>query len=169
MPVVPFAAVLLVVSCTQNQQTKADEHAQDAKKDVSQVAGDVKDKAKNLADDVKNGTEKLKEKAHESAQNTQAMNGKLQGTTDQAKEVEQNGKTATAETLLTAKVKTALANDIGSKTLTGVSVESKGATVILTGKTASAADRKRAEQAALAVSGVAHVVSKIQVDSSSGS
>ncbi len=169
LPFCFFAALLGVTACTQNQQTKADEHAQDAKQDVQKAADEVKTQAKNLADNVKNGTEKLKEKAHESAPDTQQANEKLQAATGKAKEFGQSAQAAAAESVLTAKVKTALANDIGSKTLTNVSVETKGTTVILTGKTASADDRKHAEQTALAVAGVAHVVNKIQVEPSSGS
>jgi hyperosmotically inducible periplasmic protein len=177
LPVFLAIGIISAVSCTQNQQTKADEQAQAAKQDVQKAAEDVKDKAKDLANDVKDGADKLKEKAHETAQNskpdTEQASDKMHDAASQAvdktKELGQKASNATAEAALTTKVKTALANDLGLKSLTNVSVESKGSTVTLTGQAASAADKKRAAQTAMAVSGVAHVVNKIQVQPASGS
>jgi osmotically-inducible protein OsmY len=74
-------------------------------------------------------------------------------------EVKQDAKNAA----LTAKVKTALAADVGLGTLTRIDVDSMGNTVTLKGVVDSAETRRRAEEIARKVEGVASVRNELQV------
>ena len=65
---------------------------------------------------------------------------------------------------LTTKVKSALAADVGLKTVTGIDVDSDtGGIVTLKGKVDSADLKKRAEQVAKKVNGVKSVKNQLQV------
>ena len=66
---------------------------------------------------------------------------------------------------LTTKVKSALAADVGLKTLTGISVDSDGTTVTLKGTVDTEANKRRAEQVARGVSGVGSVKNELTVKS----
>ena len=65
---------------------------------------------------------------------------------------------------LTTKVKSALAADVGLRTLTGISVDSDGSTVTLKGSVDTAANKSRAEQVARGVSGVSMVKNELTVE-----
>lgn len=65
---------------------------------------------------------------------------------------------------LTTKVKSALAADVGLRTLTGISVTSDGSTVTLKGAVDTAANKSRAEQVARGVDGVASVKNELMVE-----
>jgi len=68
------------------------------------------------------------------------------------------------EATLTTKVKSALAADVGLKTITGIDVDSdKGGVVTLKGKVNSADIKKRAEMVAKKVSGVKSVKNQLTV------
>jgi osmotically-inducible protein OsmY len=60
-------------------------------------------------------------------------------------------------------VKSALAADVGLRTLTGISVDSDGSTVTLKGSVDTAANKSRAEQVARGVDGVATVKNELTV------
>jgi len=66
---------------------------------------------------------------------------------------------------LTTKVKSALAADVGLKTLTGISVTSDGSIVTLKGAVDTAANKSRAEQVARGVDGVSSVKNELTVKS----
>ncbi|HEY1288292.1 MAG TPA: BON domain-containing protein [Burkholderiales bacterium] len=66
---------------------------------------------------------------------------------------------------LTTKVKSALAADVGLKTLTGISVTSDGSVVTLKGAVDTAANKSRAEQVARGVDGVSSVKNELTVKS----
>jgi hyperosmotically inducible protein len=71
---------------------------------------------------------------------------------------------AVSDTALTGKVKSALAADVGLKTVTGIDVDSdKGGVVTLKGKVDSADMKKRAEQVAKKVNGVKSVKNQLTV------
>jgi hyperosmotically inducible protein len=75
-----------------------------------------------------------------------------------------SGVTATAkDATLTTKVKSALAADVGLRTLTGISVDSDGSTVTLKGSVDTAANKSRAEQVARGVDGVSTVKNELTV------
>ena len=69
---------------------------------------------------------------------------------------------------LTTKVKSALAADVGLKTLTGISVTSDGSTVTLQGAVDTDANKRRAEQVARGVDGVSSVKNELTVSGKSG-
>jgi osmotically-inducible protein OsmY len=64
---------------------------------------------------------------------------------------------------LTTKVKSALAADVGLKTLTGINVDSAGSVVTLKGSVDTAANKSRAEQVARGVEGVSTVKNELAV------
>jgi osmotically-inducible protein OsmY len=66
---------------------------------------------------------------------------------------------------LTTKVKSALAADVGLKTLTGISVTTDGSVVTLKGAVDTTANKSRAEQVARGVDGVSSVKNELTVKS----
>jgi hyperosmotically inducible periplasmic protein len=71
---------------------------------------------------------------------------------------------AVSDTTITGKVKTALAADVGLKTVTGINVDTDhGGVVTLTGKVDSADVKKRAEQVVKKVGGVKSVKNNLTV------
>ena len=72
---------------------------------------------------------------------------------------------AVSDATLTGKVKTALATDVGLKTLTGINVDSddKAGIVTLKGKVDTAEQKKRAEAVAKKVSGVKSVKNQLTI------
>ncbi|HYG54808.1 MAG TPA: BON domain-containing protein [Burkholderiales bacterium] len=74
-------------------------------------------------------------------------------------EVERDSRNAA----LTGKVKTALAADVGLKTLTNIDVDSTGTTVTLKGKVDTDEQKRRAEQVARGVEGVSTVNNQLTV------
>lgn len=74
---------------------------------------------------------------------------------------------AVSDTTITGKVKTALAADVGLKTLTGINVDTDNDGVVtLSGKVNSADQKKRAAEVAKKVNGVKSVKNKITVSKS---
>jgi len=64
---------------------------------------------------------------------------------------------------LTTKVKSALAADVGLRTLTGISVSSDGPVVTLKGAVDTDTNKRRAEQVARGVDGVSSVKNELTV------
>ena len=80
-----------------------------------------------------------------------------------AQERQQN-REAVTDTTITGKVKTALATDVGLKTVTGINVDTDaGGIVTLSGKVDSADTKKRAGEVAKKVGGVKSVKNKLTV------
>jgi len=74
---------------------------------------------------------------------------------------------AVSDTTVTGKVKSALAADVGLKTVTEIHVETDHSGIVtLSGKVGSADMKKRAEQVAKKVNGVKSVKNKIEVSKS---
>ena len=69
----------------------------------------------------------------------------------------------TTDSMLTAKVKAALASDVGLKNAWNIDVDSSGTTVTLNGVVDSEETKKRAEQVAHSVEGVATVKNNLVV------
>ena len=74
-------------------------------------------------------------------------------------EIKQDSK----DSWLTTKVKSALAADVGLKTLTGINVDTSGSVVTLKGSVDTAANKSRAEQVARGVEGVTSVKNELSV------
>lgn len=75
------------------------------------------------------------------------------------------GETA-GDAAVTAKVKTAIATDVGARTATVVNVNTYNGTVQLTGFVDNAEQKRRAEEAAKKVEGVKSVKNDIRIKSS---
>lgn len=89
---------------------------------------------------------------------TSSSSGGTSGGT--SSEIKQDAKNAT----LTTKVKTALAADVGLRTLTGINVDSEGSVVTLKGSVDTEANKRRAEQVAQGVEGVSTVRNQLTVE-----
>jgi hyperosmotically inducible protein len=71
---------------------------------------------------------------------------------------------AASSATLTTKVKTALASDVGLRTMTNIDVDSDKGVVTLKGKVTSADAKKRAEEVAKKVDGVKSVKNQLRVE-----
>jgi hyperosmotically inducible protein len=69
-----------------------------------------------------------------------------------------------AAAALTTKVKTALASDVGMRTMTDINVDSDDGVVTLKGKVDSAEAKKKAEEIAKKVDGVKRVKNELRVE-----
>ena len=74
-------------------------------------------------------------------------------------EIKQDSK----DSWLTTKVKSALAADVGLKTLTGINVDTTGSVVTLKGSVDTDANKRRAEQVARGVEGVSSVKNELTI------
>ena len=87
-----------------------------------------------------------------------------QTTNDQATEQgRQTNNQYVSDATLTTKVHTALANDVGMRTMYSINVDSEKGVVTLKGKVDSEATRQRAADVAKRVSGVSAVKNELQV------
>jgi osmotically-inducible protein OsmY len=85
-------------------------------------------------------------------------------TSDQATEEGRQQNTQFAkDSALTSKVHTALANDVGLKTLKSINVDSSNGVVTLKGRVDSEDTKRRAEDVAKRVSGVSSVKNELSV------
>jgi len=93
-----------------------------------------------------------------------AMPAFAQTTSDQATEQGRQKNTEyVSDATLTTKVHTALANDVGMRTMYSINVDSEKGVVTLKGKVDSQATKQRAEDVAKRVSGVNSVKNELQV------
>src|SRR3954468_6592830 len=90
-----------------------------------------------------------------------------QVTNDQATEQgRQKNNEVVSDATLTTKVHTALANDVGLRTMYSINVDSDNGVVTLKGKVDSPATKQRAEEVAKRVGGVSAVKNELQVKGS---
>jgi osmotically-inducible protein OsmY len=159
--------LLLLVSCTEKQQTQADERAHDAKREIHKAAHELKEDAQRLAGDAKRETEKLNDRTQSSSIDLKPdaahAKDKLNDAADKAVEVGREATAKSGELALKARIKTALANDLGMKTLSDVDVSVNGTVATLSGTVATATDKDRAKQTVSSVSGVSQVVDRLKV------
>jgi hyperosmotically inducible protein len=108
--------------------------------------------------------------AQERAQNREAARdkadeakSKLPSAEERAQNRERVSSTASNATL-TTKVKSALASDVGLRTMTNINVDSEEGVVTLKGKVTTADAKKRAEAVAKKVDGVKSVKNQLQVE-----
>jgi osmotically-inducible protein OsmY len=134
-----FASLLLIlasfVSCSKTQQDRARERAHEAERKLDEAGRKVKHEANRLAARAK-GDEPTTEKTGTEADRL----------------------------ALVARAKAALANEVGLKTLSSVSVECNGSTVTLSGRVPRAEDKARAQETVSSLSGVTRVVNHIEVE-----
>jgi osmotically-inducible protein OsmY len=134
-----FASLLLIlasfVSCSKTQQDRARERAHEAERKLDEAGRKVKREADRLAAREK-GDRNMTEKTGTEADRL----------------------------ALVARAKAALANQVGLKTLSSVSIECNGSTVTLSGHVPRAEDKARAQEAVSSLSGVTRVVNHIEVE-----
>jgi hyperosmotically inducible periplasmic protein len=100
----------------------------------------------------------------EAVQNkTDKVQDKLPNEQERANNRREVSKSAAGATL-TTKVKSALAADVGMRTVTGIDVDSEDGVVTLKGKVTSADHKKRAEAVAKKVDGVKKVKNQLKVE-----
>lgn len=97
------------------------------------------------------------------AENREKVQDKLPTTEERAGNRREVSKSA-AGAALTTKVKSALAADVGMRTVTGIDVDSEDGVVTLKGKVTSADHKKRAEAVAKKVEGVKKVKNQLKVE-----
>ena len=93
----------------------------------------------------------------------QKSDPKLPDAQERAQNRERVSSTA-ASAALTTKVKTALASDVGMRTMTNINVDSNDGVVTLKGKVDSAEMKKKAEAIAKKVDGVKKVKNELRVE-----
>jgi osmotically-inducible protein OsmY len=134
-----FASLLLIlasfVSCSKTQQDRARERAHEAERKLDEAGRKVKHEANRLAARAK-GDEATAKKTGTEADRL----------------------------ALVARAKAVLANQVGLKTLSSVSIECNGSTVTLSGRVPRAEDKARAQEAVSGLSGVTRVVNHIEVE-----
>ena len=111
--------------------------------------------------------------AQERAQNREAVKDqadKAESKLPNANERAENRERASgfaSSAALTTKVKTALASDVGMRTMTGIDVDSDNGVVTLKGKVDTAEAKKKAEDIAKKVDGVKSVKNQLTVEKKS--
>jgi osmotically-inducible protein OsmY len=134
-----LASLLLIlasfVSCSKTQQDRARERAHEAERKLDEAGRKVKHEANRLAARAK-GDEPTAKKTGTEADRL----------------------------ALVARAKAVLANQVGLKTLSSVSIECNGSTVTLSGRVPRAEDKARAQEAVSGLSGVTRVVNHIEVE-----
>ena len=147
------------VGCTSDQQDKAREQAEKAKQELKEATDKTSQAAKEMAADARRkGTELSDRAAAEAAR----ADEQLGSAAEKGKEISNQVGAGAAELALAAKVKAALANEAGLKTLARLSVRAEGTDVTLAGRAQTPADREKAGDIAAHVPGVGHVNNKIE-------
>ena len=107
--------------------------------------------------------------ARERAQNREKVQDKVETTKDKMPTAEERAKnrekvsSTASNATLTTKVKTALASDVGMKTMTNIDVDSNNGVVTLKGRVDSADAKKKAGDIAKKVDGVKSVKNQLTV------
>ena len=104
----------------------------------------------------------------ERAQNREKVQDKLPTSEERAGNRREVSKSA-AGAALTTKVKSALAADVGMRTVTGIDVDSEDGVVTLKGKVDTADAKKKAEAIAKKVEGVKRVKNELKVEAKKSS
>ena len=108
--------------------------------------------------------------AQERAQNREKVQDKVETTKDKMPTAEERAKnrekvsSTASNATLTTKVKSALASDVGAKTMTNINVDSNNGVVTLKGKVDSADMKKKAGEIAKKVEGVKSVKNQLTVE-----
>ena len=108
--------------------------------------------------------------AQERAQNREAVRDKADKAEDKLPSAEERAKNretvsrGASNATLTTKAKTALASDVGMRTMTSIDVDSNQGVVTLKGKVDTAEAKKKAEAIAKQVDGVKSVKNQLRVE-----
>jgi len=165
--IVCFVTVpVLLSSCTENNRSNADIHAKDIQKEAKDAARKADQAAKELAHAAKREARELDQHAQD------AMNGpaadeaaqKLHSAARDARQAGSEAKDEAGRLALITKVKSALINDVGLKTVTKIDVDAAGHVVTLYGTVPTVDDKRRAEATVSSITGVEQVIDKLQVE-----
>jgi hyperosmotically inducible periplasmic protein len=111
--------------------------------------------------------------AQERAQNREKVQEKVESTKEKLPTAEERAKnrdkvaTTASNATLTGKVKSALASDVGAKTMTNINVDSNNGVVTLKGRVDTADAKKKAGDIAKKVEGVKSVKNELKVEKKS--
>jgi osmotically-inducible protein OsmY len=158
---------VLLSSCTENNKSNSDIHAKDIQKEAKDAAQKADKAAKELAHAAKRETRELDQHA-QNAMNGPAADEAAQKLHSAARDARQAGNEAKDEAgrlALITRVKSALINDVGLKTVTKIDVDAAGHVVTLYGTVPTVDDKRRAEATVSSISGVQQVIDKLQVQS----
>jgi osmotically-inducible protein OsmY len=128
--------VSLCMSCSDTQQERAQERAEQARQEAKKLGNEAKQEARQLNHQIK-----------------QALNSK------ESRQAAQKLDRAA----LVAKVKAKLATDVGLSTVTSVDVDATGHVVTLRGTVKSPEQKRQAERTVAQLDGVTRVVNELQV------
>ncbi len=150
----------LSAGCDRSQQQEADARAEQAKAKAQAFGEKVKEESKKAAGDLDST---MNQRPNGTAGPGESANEKLHNGARDLKNAGHRAEVELKAAALITKVKSALANDVGLKTVRTIKVDADGQVITLSG-TVTSADRKReAEQAAAGVAGVATVVNHLEV------
>jgi osmotically-inducible protein OsmY len=145
-------------ACDRSQQREADQRAEQAKAKARELGRKAEDAAKKATSEVDSAVNRGTDSASTSSAQEKLRNG--------ARDLKNAGTDAAGKlsrATLVAKVKTALANDVGLKTVNSIRVTADGQVITLNGTVSSEERKREAEQAAAAVPGVSTVVNHLAV------
>ena len=166
-----IAAFILTTSCSQNEQTQANQKAEEARQKAEAAAHRMKQSAQQLAQAAKHKTQQLDQDLNRGINKDEDapshLDDKVEEATRGAKTLGRTVEDKANKTALLAQVKTKLASDVGLSTMTGVEVETTNTSIILTGTVPTREDSNRAEASVESVAGGRQVVNRLRVQPSS--
>jgi osmotically-inducible protein OsmY len=152
-----FLILASFAACSKRQQERARDRAHEAERKVDEAGRKLKHQADRLADRATSGGGALRPDSGRAEE-------KLRNAGQTTRAAAEKTKAEAARLALVARAKAALANQVGLKTLSGVSVDSDGSTITLSGRVPRAEDKARAQGAVSSLSGVTRVVNHIEVE-----
>jgi len=159
--------IVLALSCTREQQDKAQKRAKQAEEEARRAAHEVKKASQSLAQKARQESNKMRgelgDASNDPANTADRAGDKLDTALGKAREAGREAKAKIQPAALEARVKTTLASALGLGTLSNISVTANAGVVTLSGSVATEEEKDRAERAALSVSGVRTVTNKLEV------
>jgi len=156
-----LASLLLILaslaSCSKAQQDRARAHAREAERKLDEAGRKLKHETDRLAARASGDGNALRPDSDRAEE-------KLRNAGQATREAAAKTKTEADRLALLARAKAVLANQVGLKTLSGVSVECNGSTVTLSGRVPRTEDKARAQQAVAGLPGVARVVNHLEIE-----
>jgi osmotically-inducible protein OsmY len=154
--------ILAALGCSQSDQQKARERAEEARRKARQ-------EAHTLAHDAKQAAHSLDNQIHQamngngSAPGSDSADAKLRRGGDDLRAAGNQAGVKIDHAAMIAKIKAKLINDVGLSTVTRIEVNDSGQVVTLRGTVDSPEQKTQAEHAVLRVQGVTKVVNDLQV------
>jgi osmotically-inducible protein OsmY len=166
-----FAVLAVSVACSQSDQEKARERADDAKEKTRQEAERLRADARKLGHEAQHQAKALGQQINQAVNGGRPASNNAAG---QAQEkLEQGSRDLRVEgdkaavkldhAAMIAKVRAKLASDVGLSTVTNIDVDATGTVVTLRGTVSSEEQKQQAEQSVGQISGVTKVVNDLRV------